>query len=96
MNSQYTFKQVEKAVAKVFKDHPIDEVVSVLKEYGIEEHEKEVNRVCLAILKLSKGDMNYFKKYLDLAKKDYRDVLVKAEYDNDLIEIQAPYKELID
>ena len=96
MKSLYTLKQVENAILRIFKDYPAKEVLSMLKSYGTEEHEKEVNRVYLAILKLSQGDIVNLKKYLGLAKKDYRDVLVKAEYNNNLIELQSPYKDIID
>ena len=46
--------------------------------YGVEERERE--RVQLAILKLSAGTGEKLREFLAVAKRDYRDVLVWAEY----------------
>lgn len=40
----------------------------------------EPERVAVACLKLSEGDLALLKKYVDAAKADYRDVLAWAEY----------------
>lgn len=46
--------------------------------YGVKERERE--RVQLAILKLSAGTGEKLREFLAVAKRDYRDVLVWAEY----------------
>jgi hypothetical protein len=54
--------------------------LSLLSEYGIEAHELEQERVQLAILKLSEGDLSQLHQAVTAAKVDYRDVLAWAEY----------------
>ncbi|MCP3924572.1 MAG: hypothetical protein GY714_18515 [Desulfobacterales bacterium] len=58
------------------------EVISVLNEYGKEEHEQEPDRVKLAILKISDNTIGSVKENTICAKQDFRDTLVAAEYPN--------------
>ncbi len=44
---------------------------------------EENARICLAILKLSEGDYEKFKMALDLATRDWRNVLVAAGLANE-------------
>ena len=46
--------------------------------------EFQLERVRFAVLKLSKGDVDQLKKAIGLAKEDWRDLLVSAEFANDL------------
>ena len=66
----------------VQRDHATnaDEVFALLRTYGVESWEREVPRVQLAILRLAEGDMDRLRQQLDYAKRDYRDVLLGAEY----------------
>jgi hypothetical protein len=51
-----------------------------LDRYGVESHEREKDRVQLAILKLANGDLAKLAEMVAIAKRDYRDVLSWAEY----------------
>ena len=55
-------------------------VLELLDTYGVESYERERERVQLAILKLSAGSEEKVREYVDVAKRDYRDVLFWAEY----------------
>ena len=55
-------------------------VLELLDSYGVEPYERERERVQVAILKLSAGSEEKVRKYLAVAKRDYRDVLFWAEY----------------
>jgi hypothetical protein len=54
--------------------------MQILDEYGTCSWEVGRERVQLAILKLSEGDLDTLRSYMALAKTDYRDVLAMAEY----------------
>jgi hypothetical protein len=51
-----------------------------LDRYGLAPHEREADRVLLAIIKLSAGDERKIADLLIAAKRDYRDILLWAEY----------------
>jgi hypothetical protein len=51
-----------------------------LDNYGFEPYERERERVQLAILKLSDGSEEKLREFIAVAKRDYRDVLLWAEY----------------
>jgi hypothetical protein len=55
-------------------------VLEILDRYGIESYERERDRVQVAILKLSNGDLERLKTMVSHAKMDYRDTLAAAEY----------------
>ncbi len=55
-----------------------------LDTYGVESWHGEKDRVQLAILKLSAGELDKLHSLVDLAKADYRDVLGPAEYPGEL------------
>jgi hypothetical protein len=48
----------------------------------MEKHERESERVWLAVLKISGNDLAQIRRNTALAKQDFRDVLVAAEYPN--------------
>jgi len=58
-------------------------VLEALASYGVQAHEREQRRVRLAILKLSDGDLAAVLSMVAAAKRDYRDVLMWAEYPED-------------
>ena len=72
-------------ISRIFPQRQTSEVLEILDRYGLSEHERERERVQLAILKLcdedGKGDPA---AYVETAKKDYRDVLAWAEYPNQM------------
>lgn len=54
-------------------------VLEMLDRYGIEWYERERDRVQVAVLKLSNGDLERLKTMVSHAKMDYRDTLAAAE-----------------
>ncbi len=64
----------------LFPDEDVDVVLVILDQYGIETYERERERVQLAILKLSEGDVDKLLHYIRAAKQDYRDVLYWSAY----------------
>ena len=54
--------------------------IAILNEYGKEKHEQEPDRVRLAILKIADKTIDSIKQSTDLAKQDFRDTLIAAEY----------------
>jgi hypothetical protein len=71
---------VKAAVAESFAPELAGEVMDVLDLYGVLPYEWERERVQLAILHLSEGDLGKLYHYTDVATQDYRDVLYWAEY----------------
>ena len=65
---------------QLFSRQQWPQVRQLLQEYGSNDWEREVDRVRLALLKLSAGDVEKLRAWLETAKQDYRDVLVGAEY----------------
>jgi phytoene dehydrogenase-like protein len=55
-------------------------VLKLLDEYGSGSGYRERDRVQLAILKLSRGDIDQLRRYVRVARVDYRDVIAPAEY----------------
>ena len=55
-------------------------VREALSSYGRESYEREADRVRLAILKISDGDVESVLTNVTTAKRDFRDVLLWAEY----------------
>ena len=92
----YTREQVKKVVIKLFNEDYYQEIMDILDLYGCEPYEAERERVQLAIIKLSLGDLNKLSHYCTIAKKDYRDVIYWAEYTIDAIQIPDPYRDLLE
>src|SRR3954471_5962339 len=65
------------------------EALAILDSYGTQPWHSERERVQLAILKQSNGDLVRLRQLVGLADRDYRDALVGAEY---LEEFQASSK----
>lgn len=64
------------ALARSLFDEPaMADVLKILAAYGTEHHEREVQRVQMAILELSRGDRGKLPDLVRAAKSDYRDVL---------------------
>ncbi len=67
----------------VRRDYPEalwQEAEALLATYGKEPHEAEVLRIRIDCLKIANGDMEELRNCILLAKADYRDVIVNAEY----------------
>jgi hypothetical protein len=73
-------RAVDRAIAAVAGDQA-STIRGELDRYGTEPHEREINRVRMAILKLlSEEGLHLARHYVDQAKMDYREILVGAEY----------------
>ena len=70
---------------KVNKDFEISEeaalALSVLADFVDENKELSSDRILRCIVFVANGDLNRLEKAIDLAKEDYRDLIVWAEYD---------------
>lgn len=67
---------VERVIIRDFGISLLDDLTALLNQYA----DSEADRVKLAILKLSNGDIEELKHCLEMTKVDYRDVLLYAEY----------------
>ncbi len=70
-----TREEIIAAIRTVFPDSDAATVLSVVDLYGVEPHEREKERVQLAIVALSQGDEDKLLYFVQTAKTDYRDVL---------------------
>ena len=75
-----TAADVERVVRRDCPADRVDEVLTILSEYGAEDWHPEVDRVRMAILKLAAGNFEELRMHLEIAKRDFRDVLSEAEY----------------
>ena len=67
------------AVAQDYPASETSDVLAIVDQYGAEAHEREPERVRLAIVRLTAGDREVLPKLVYAAKVDYRDVLAWAE-----------------
>lgn len=75
----HTREAVLQAVEAAFPDHEATDIIEILDMYGVEAYERERERVQLAIVKLSQGDVDRLLDMVQAAKIDYRDVLFWAD-----------------
>ena len=75
-----TAADVERIARRDYPAEQVDEVLALLRSYGVESWEVEVPRVQLALLRLGEGAIDRLRLHLAYAKRDYRDVLLGAEY----------------
>ena len=71
---------VRRKVADVFPPADRAAALEVLGHYGSGPAEPERDRVRLAVVKLSGGDLDLLRQWVQTAKLDYRDALAYAEY----------------
>lgn len=76
----HTRQDVMTTVLNLFPSRSAKTVLELLDLYGVEEYERERERVQLAILALSQGNEDKLLHFVEAAKQDYRDVLYWAEY----------------
>ncbi len=75
-----TRDEVRQAVERQFGARSLEAIMTVLDQYQAEPGGRE--RVQMAILKLSGGDLEKLRHYLKRAQDDFRDVLYWAEYES--------------
>jgi hypothetical protein len=72
---------------KVNKDFETPEeaalALSVLADFVDQNRELSSDRLVRCIVFLADGDLDRLEEALDLAKKDYRDLIVRAEYNEE-------------
>jgi len=71
---------IQDKVKSLFPAHGTAEILCLLDEYGTESWQCERERVQLAVLKLSEGNLELLRDHLNAAKSDFRDAIVPAEY----------------
>jgi hypothetical protein len=72
---------LERKLAIMFpEDFTRRRVRKILGDYGSEAHEREADRVRLAILKLAGAELRAVDKYTGYAREDYRNILAWAEF----------------
>lgn len=71
-------------VKRCFLNEEPERILAILDLYGRESHEQERERVQIAILKLSDGDMEHLRENVKVAKSDFRDMLAYAEYPEEM------------
>lgn len=74
-----TRQQLLDAIARHFAASETSAVLAIVDQYGAETHEREPERVRLAMVRLAAGDREMLPKLLYAAKVDYRDVLAWAD-----------------
>ena len=76
---------VRDILGKVNKDFKTPEeaalALSVLADFVDQNQELSSDRILRCIVFVANGDLDRLEKAIDLAKKDYRDLIVWAEYD---------------
>lgn len=70
-----TREDVVASANALFGEAQAPHALALVDAYGIERHEREADRVRLAILELSDGKMTRLPYFVQCAKIDYRDVL---------------------
>ena len=55
--------------------------LSVLADFVVQHQELSSDRILRCIVFVANGDLNRLEKAIDLAKTDYRDLILLAEYD---------------
>jgi hypothetical protein len=68
-------EEVIAAVTAAFSESDAATILGVLDLYGVLEHERERERVQLAIIALSEGNEDKLLYFVQAAKTDYRDIL---------------------
>jgi hypothetical protein len=71
---------VERVVRREFPASEFSEILVILDEYGVEDYQRERDRIQLAVLKLARGNRENLRREIEGAKYDYRDTLLSAEY----------------
>lgn len=84
MSEGFIQKRVLMKIRKMWPGADVQEILEVLNRYGNESWESGRTRVQLAILKLCEGDRERLPGLVEMAKRDWRDVLAYAEYPEEM------------
>ena len=72
---------IEDWIKRYFPEEQLADVLDILSGYGTETWHREVERVKRDIVIVSRGSLEKLKAAIELAKNDYRDVLIGEEID---------------
>lgn len=72
---------IEEWIKRYFPEEQLAEVLALLSGYGTETWHREADRVKRDMVIISRGSLEKLKATIELAKKDYRDVLIGEEID---------------
>ena len=71
-------RAVREEAERAFAGEELELVLAELGSYGDEVWHREPERVLLGVLWLAEGDADAVVRHLEIAKRDYRDVLAVA------------------
>ena len=77
---QISAEDVDRLIRRDFPLEQFADVKAVLTEYQSGPWKVSADRVRMAVLKLSDGDLTRLRTHIEMAKRDFRDVLAYAEY----------------
>jgi hypothetical protein len=81
MTSVPLSEEVESRIQAMFSgDVARESARRMLQEYQTEPWHGEVERVRIGILRICQGSLERMRRLVDVAKRDYRDLLMLAEY----------------
>ena len=72
---------LEQWIRKYFPSDQVPQATNLLSTYGTEVWHREPDRVLRDMVILSRGSMDKLREVIELAKNDYRDVLIGEEMD---------------
>ncbi len=75
-------KDIIEYIKKEFNEEDFEIIVSRLKDLDLSAWKQDINRIYRCILYLSKGNLDKIDIYIKKAQKDFRDIIVEAEYDS--------------
>lgn len=82
--------QVLHKINQTWPDEAPADILRILDQYGEKQSEQGGARVQLAIIKVSEGNLERLPELVELAQRDYRDLLAWAEYPEEMrLSIQA-------
>jgi len=84
---------IEDLVRRYFPEDKLPEVMDILSGYGTESWHREEERVKRDALIISHGSVEVLRATIDLARRDYRDVLISEEVDKRVIEEIRRYRD---
>jgi hypothetical protein len=72
---------IEEWIQRYFSEEQLADVLALLSGYGTETWHREAERVKRDMVIISRGSLEKLKAAIELAKNDYRDVLIGEEID---------------
>jgi len=72
---------IKEWIKRYFAEEQLADVLAIVSEYGTETWHREAERVKRDAVIISRGSLEKLKATIELAKNDYRDVLIGEEID---------------